>query len=64
MKYSIHSQFYVRLLRQNKIDVCFCVCFNVMGSTVPLGYEDKIMEGNCFVLLMNDDEYTSVCLWG
>lgn len=33
----------------------------------PLGYEDKAREGNCFVLLMNDDEYTQVhkraCMW-
>lgn len=45
---------------KNKIDVCVCVCFDVMVSTLPLGYEDKVMEGNYFVLLMN----TPVCVCG
>lgn len=69
MKYSIRSHFNVALLRLNKTNVCFCVSFNAERlAAVPLGYEDKAMEGNCFVLLMNDDEYTRVlcaCIcWG
>lgn len=36
-------------------------CFNaVLCPAVPLGYEDKARESNCFLLLMNDDEYTWV----
>lgn len=41
--------------------MCVSVCLNVEWfSTVLLGYEDKAIEGNCSVLLMNDDEYTWV----
>ena len=59
MRYSVRSQFNLTLLRLNKINMCFCVCFNVERlAPVPPGYEDKAMEGNCFVLLINDDEYT------
>lgn len=36
-----------------------CLYFNVeLFSPVPVGDEDKAMEGNCFLLLMNDDDYT------
>lgn len=34
-----------------------CVSSCGVVGTGTLGYEDKDMEGNGFVLLMNDDEY-------
>lgn len=41
-------------------------CLNAdLFSTVPMVYEDKAMEGNCFILSINDEEHTSaLCLWG
>lgn len=28
--------------------------FFLLNSVIPVDYEDKLMQGNCFVLMMNE----------
>lgn len=41
--------------------MCVCVCvYSRAVATGPLGGGDAATQGNCFVLLMNDDECEQV----